>query len=57
MTSRYKVEMLKRKQTKKTVVSWAIQVEWDNGEVENITALPSGVAHEVDEFLTELENV
>ena len=48
--------MPRKKQTKKTVVSWAIQVEWDDGEVENITALPSGVAHEVDEFLTELEN-
>jgi hypothetical protein len=41
---------------KKRISSWAIQVEWDNGKVENITALPSGVAHEVDEFLTELEN-
>ena len=41
---------------KKRISSWAIQGEWDNGEVENITALPSGVAHEVDEFLTELEN-
>ena len=42
---------------KKTIVSWAIQVEWSDGTVENITALPSGVAHEVDEFLTDLENV
>ena len=41
---------------KKRISSWAIQVEWDNGKVENITALPSGVAYEVDEFLTELEN-
>ena len=41
---------------KKRITSWAIQVEWDNGEVENITALPSGVAHEVEEFLTDLEN-
>ena len=42
---------------KKRVSSWAIQVQWDNGDVENITELPNGVAHEVDEFLTELENV
>ena len=42
---------------KKKVSSWAIQVQWDNGDVENITELQSGVAHEVDEFLTELENV
>ena len=42
---------------KKKVSSWAIQVQWDNGEVENITEIPNGGAHEGDEFLTELENV
>ena len=57
MTSRYKVEMPRKKQTKKTVVSWAIQVEWSDGTVENLNDLPNGVAHEVDEFLTELEDV
>ncbi len=41
---------------KKKISSWAIQVQWDNGDVENITEMPSGVAHEVDEFLTDLEN-
>ena len=41
---------------KKRISSWAIQVQWDNGDVENITEIPNGVAHEVDEFLTELEN-
>ena len=57
MTSRYKVEMPRKKPTKKTVVSWAIQVEWSDGTVENLNDLPNGVAHEVDEFLTELEDV
>ena len=41
---------------KKTVVSWAIQVEWSDGTIENLTDLPNGVAHEVDEWLTEKEN-
>ena len=41
---------------KKRISSWAIQVQWDNGDVENIIEIPSGVAHEVDEYLTELEN-
>jgi len=41
---------------KKKVSSWAIQVQWDNGDVENITEIPNGVAHEVDEWLTEKEN-
>ena len=41
---------------KKKISSWAIQVQWDNGDIENITEMPAGVAHEVDEFLTDLEN-
>ena len=45
-----------KQHNKKRISSWAIQVQWDNGDVENITELPSGVAHEVDEFITELEN-
>ena len=49
-------EKTAKQHNKKRVSSWAIQVQWDNGDVENITELPSGVAHEVDEFLTELEN-
>ena len=56
MTSRYRGAMPRKKPTKKTVVSWAIQVEWSDGTVENLNDLPNGVAHEVDEFLTELEN-
>ena len=36
---------------KRRISSWAIQVQWDN------TDIPNGVAHEVDEFLTELEDV
>ena len=42
---------------KRRIYSWAIQVQWDNGDVENITDIPNGVAHEVDEYLTELEDV
>ena len=41
---------------KKTVVSWAIQVEWSDGTIENLNDLPNSVAHEVDEWLTEKEN-
>ena len=52
----FKVEMPK-KQTKKTVVSWAIQVEWSDGTVENLNDLPNGVADTVDEWLTENERL
>ena len=41
---------------KKRIASWAIQVERDNGDVENIFEIPSGLAQEVDNFLTDLEN-
>ena len=33
---------------KRKVLSWAIQVEWSDGTVENLNDLPNGVAHEVD---------
>ena len=46
-----------KKQTKKTVVSWAIQVEWSDGTVENLNDLPNDVANTVDDWLTEKENV
>ena len=49
-------EKTAKQDNKKRISSWAIQVQWDNGDVENINDLPNGVAHEVDEFLTELEN-
>ena len=44
-------------QTKKTIVSWAIQVEWADGTVENLNDLPNGVADTVDEWLTENERL
>jgi len=40
---------------KRKVLSWAIQVEWSDGTVENLNDLPNGVAHEVDEWLTTME--
>ena len=46
-----------KQQTKKTVVSWAIQVEWADGTVENLNDLPNGVANTVDELLTENERL
>ena len=52
----YKVEVPKN-QTKKTIVSWAIQVEWSDGTVENLNDLPNGVANTVDEWLTENERL
>lgn len=40
---------------KRRVVSWAIQVEWDNGRTENITDIPNDVSQTIDDWLTEVE--
>ena len=40
---------MKKRNIKKTVVGWAIQVEWSDGTVENLNDLPNGVANTVDE--------
>ena len=42
-------------QPKRRVVSWAIQVEWDNGEMEDIADVPDSAAQIIDEYLTEIE--
>jgi len=46
---------LEREQPKKYVTSWAIRVEWDNGETEDITDIPSWAAEPIDEFLSSIE--
>ena len=48
---------MKKRNIKKTVVGWAIQVEWSDGTVENLNDLPNGVANTVDEWLTENERL
>ena len=40
---------------KKYIVSWAIQVEWDNGEQEDLFDVPDDVAGPIDLWLSEVE--
>jgi hypothetical protein len=47
--------LLEVEQPKKYVTSWAIRVEWDNGETEDILDIPDDVAMTVDGWLTEVE--
>jgi len=42
-------------QPKRRVVSWAIQVEWDNGEQENLFDMPEDVSGPIDLWLSEVE--
>ena len=46
---------LEVEQPKKYVTSWAIRVEWDNGETEDITDIPPWAAEPIDEFLSSIE--
>ena len=46
---------LESEQSKKYVTSWAIRVEWDNGETEDIADVPDDAAQIIDEYLTEIE--
>jgi len=54
-TLRSKVANLK-KQTKKTITGWALQVTWSDGREETITEIDDETASAVDTFLTELED-
>jgi hypothetical protein len=38
------------------IVSWTINIKWDNGTYENISDMDDDVSQPIDEFLTELEN-
>jgi hypothetical protein len=40
----------------KRIVSWVVEVEWEDGTTEKVADIPSHVANEVDGFLTMLED-
>jgi hypothetical protein len=46
---------MQKKQTKKTITGWALQITWSDGRDETITEIDDQTAGEVDTFLTELE--
>ena len=46
---------LEQDKPKKYVTSWAIRVEWNNGEIEDIADVPDDAAAIIDEYLTEIE--
>ena len=47
---------MKEKPKKNKIISWTINIKWDNGTYENISDMDDDVAQPIDEFLTELEN-
>tara|TARA_R100001163_G_scaffold52932_1_gene40276 strand:+ start:385 stop:552 length:168 start_codon:yes stop_codon:yes gene_type:complete len=46
---------MQKKQTKKTITGWALQVTWSDGKEETLLDIDDQTASEVDTFLTELE--
>jgi hypothetical protein len=48
-------KQLEVEQPKKYIVSWAIRVEWDNGETEDITDIPPWASEPIDEYLSSIE--
>ena len=47
--------MQRKKQTKKTITGWALQVTWSDGREETLTDIDDQTAGEVDRFLNLLE--
>ena len=45
-----------KKPQRNKIVSWTINIKWDNGTYENISDMNNDVAQPIDDFLTELED-
>jgi len=48
-------KLLEVERPKRRVVSWSIQVEWDNGEQEDLIDIPDDVAGTIDMWLSDVE--
>ena len=38
------------------IVSWTINIKWDNGIYENISDMDDDISQPIDDFLTEIED-
>jgi hypothetical protein len=46
---------MKKRNTKKTITGWSLQVTWSDGKDERLLDMDDETASAVDTFLTELE--
>ena len=46
---------MKKRNTKKTITGWSLQVKWSDGKDETITDIDDETARAVDTYLTEIE--
>ena len=45
-----------KKPKRNKIISWTINIKWDNGTYENISDMDDDVSQPIDNFLTELED-
>ena len=46
---------MKKRNTKKTITGWSLQVTWSDGKDQTITDIDDETARAVDTYLTEIE--
>ena len=47
---------MNKKPKRNKIISWSINIKWDNGTYENICDMHDDVSQPIDDFLTELED-
>ena len=47
---------MNEKPKRNKIISWTINIKWDNGTYENISDMDDDVSQPIDNFLTELED-
>ena len=47
---------MNKKPKRNKIISWSINIKWDNGTYENISCMNNETAQMVDDFLSELED-
>ena len=50
------MNLMKGKMMSKKIMAWSVNVVWDDGTEEVLTDVPTYVALDMDEWLTELED-
>ena len=41
----------------KRISAWSIAITWDNGDQEELSDIPNGLAQDIDSFLSEIEEL
>mgnify|MGYP003122943462 FL=1 len=47
---------MNEKPKRNKIISWTINIKWDNGTYENISDMDDDISQPIDDFLSELED-